>query len=59
MIPLGGIKVLDLTAMVSGPVATMILVDQGADVIKVEPPSGEEMRHAGMPHNVVPAMLYR
>jgi crotonobetainyl-CoA:carnitine CoA-transferase CaiB-like acyl-CoA transferase len=45
--PLEGIKVLDLTAMVSGPVATMILADQGAEVIKVEPPGGEQMRRMG------------
>ena len=44
--PLSGIKVVDLTAMVSGPAATMYLGDQGADVIKIEPLEGELMRKA-------------
>ena len=46
--PLRGVKVLDLTSVVSGPHAAMILCDQGADVIKVEAPEGDIMRRGGM-----------
>jgi crotonobetainyl-CoA:carnitine CoA-transferase CaiB-like acyl-CoA transferase len=46
--PLTGIRVIDLSTMVSGPLATAILGDQGAEVIKVEPPGqGDLIRHIG------------
>ena len=56
--PLDSIKVLDLTSMVSGPVAAMMLGDQGADVIKVEPLHGEQLRHLGEKHNDISATFY-
>jgi crotonobetainyl-CoA:carnitine CoA-transferase CaiB-like acyl-CoA transferase len=43
--PLAGVKVIDLTSMISGPLATMTLGDQGADIIKVEAPAGDHTRH--------------
>ena len=49
--PLSGITVIDLTAMISGPVCTMRLGDQGADVIKVEPLTGELTRKVGKAKN--------
>lgn len=46
-VPLATIKILDLTTVVAGPLATRILAQQGARVIKVEPPSGDTARTLG------------
>jgi crotonobetainyl-CoA:carnitine CoA-transferase CaiB-like acyl-CoA transferase len=44
--PLAGVRIIDLTSVMMGPYATMILGDYGGDVIKVESPDGDVMRHA-------------
>ena len=44
--PLSGYRIIDMTSVVSGPLCTMMLGDQGADVIKVENPDGGDFTRA-------------
>jgi crotonobetainyl-CoA:carnitine CoA-transferase CaiB-like acyl-CoA transferase len=56
--PLSGIKIIDLSSVISGPVATVLLADQGADVIKVEAPQGDIVRKMGLgKKNLSPAFV--
>jgi crotonobetainyl-CoA:carnitine CoA-transferase CaiB-like acyl-CoA transferase len=56
--PLDGLRILDLTTMITGPMATMMLADQGAQVIKVEPPGiGDVMRYLGSSRGGISAMF--
>lgn len=49
MLPLDNVVVLDLSRILTGPYCTMMLADFGAEVIKIEPPAGDDTRHWGPP----------
>ncbi len=56
--PLTGIRVLDFTRLFAGPFCTMLLGDLGADVVKIEAPDGDPIRHQGPPFHNGHSMSY-
>ncbi|MFT4240841.1 MAG: CoA transferase [Acidovorax sp.] len=55
---LHGLKVVDLTRVLAGPLCTQMLADQGAQVVKVEPPGGDETRKLGPPFDAAGHAAY-
>ncbi|MBP1688586.1 MAG: putative acyl-CoA transferase/carnitine dehydratase, partial [Deltaproteobacteria bacterium] len=53
--PLAGLRVVDLSTEIAGPYATKLLVDAGAEVIKVESPEGDPLRRWTASHTAIPA----
>ena len=54
---LAGLRVIDLTRVLGGPYCTMVLSDHGAEVVKLEPPQGDEVRDWGPPFHGEDATL--
>jgi crotonobetainyl-CoA:carnitine CoA-transferase CaiB-like acyl-CoA transferase len=56
-LPLRGVRVVELASMIAGPMCAALLADQGADVIKVEPPGGDRLRQIGTARGGIPALF--
>ena len=56
--PLSGLRVLDLTSVVLGPLATQTLGDMGADIVKIEGPAGDTTRYTGPKRSKDMSALY-
>src|SRR5262245_56025874 len=58
-LPLAGVRIVDCSAVISGPLATTLLADQGAEVVKVEPPgAGDVLRAVGSPRGGMSGLFH-